>query len=127
MRGSCLCGQVSYEISGQPRSVVACHCTQCRKTSGHHVAATQVSDLDLAVEGLEKITWYQSSPTAKRAFCKTCGSQLFWTELGSGKTSVMAGTLDGITGLTLDRQLFEEDKGDYYQLPDVLGVDQSTL
>lgn len=127
MQGSCLCGQISCVISGQPRSVVACHCTQCRKSSGHHVAATQVSNADLKVEGLETLTWYQSSSTAKRGFCKTCGSQLFWTELGSGKTSVMAGTLDGVTGLTLDRQLFEEDKGDYYLLPDAQVVDQSTL
>ncbi|MES0881573.1 GFA family protein [Roseibium sp. SCP14] len=127
MRGSCLCGQVSYEILSTPRQVVGCHCNQCRKSSGHYVAATQAPKEQLKIQGLSNITWYQSSETAKRGFCSTCGSQLFWTETGSENISVMAGTLDGPTGLTMDRQLYPETKGDYYPLPDAKTVDQSTL
>ncbi|WP_442475962.1 GFA family protein [Roseovarius litorisediminis] len=41
MRGSCQCGAVRYEVAGPLRQVVGCHCSQCRKTSGHYVAATQ--------------------------------------------------------------------------------------
>jgi hypothetical protein len=127
MQGSCLCGAVHYQVLGRMRSVVACHCTQCRKTSGHYVAATQVRKEDLQIEGGDNLSWYQSSATARRAFCKTCGSQLFWTELSSDDVSIMAGTLDGATGLTMDRQIFGDAKGDYYALPDVETVDQSTL
>ena len=127
MRGSCLCGAVTYEAASEPRSVVGCHCTQCRKTSGHHVAATQVRKDDLVVRGDEYITWYRSSATAQRAFCRICGSQLFWTEIGSENISIMAGTLDGPTGLRMDRQLYPEDKGDYYDLPDVEVVEQQSL
>ncbi|MGB5869931.1 MAG: GFA family protein [Albidovulum sp.] len=127
MQGSCLCGAVHYQVLGRMRSVVACHCTQCRKTSGHYVAATQVRKEDLQIEGGDNLSWYQSSATARRAFCKTCGSQLFWTELSSDDVSIMAGTLDGATGLTMDRQIFGDAKGDYYALPDVKTVDQSTL
>ncbi len=127
MRGSCLCGKVHYQINGKARSVVACHCIQCRKTSGHHVAATQVEQLNLSVQGVEEITWYQSSETAERGFCRTCGSQLFWKEFASTRISVMAGTLDGETGLVMDRQLFTDSKGDYYRLPNVEPVDQSAL
>ncbi|MEM9634891.1 MAG: GFA family protein [Pseudomonadota bacterium] len=127
MRGSCLCGRVNYEILCTPRQVVGCHCNQCRKSSGHYVAATQAPREMLKIEGLSNITWFQSSETARRGFCSTCGSQLFWTELGSDNVSVMAGTLDGTTGLTMDRQLYPETKGDYYPLPDVKTVDQSTL
>ena len=39
-RGSCLCGAVRYIVRGELRHVVGCHCGQCRKTSGHYVAAT---------------------------------------------------------------------------------------
>jgi hypothetical protein len=113
MRGSCLCGEVKYSVKGNPRSVVACHCTQCRKTSGHYVAATQVYSKHLEIEGIANVRWYRSSALAKRGFCKTCGCQLFWTELSSKFTSVMAGTIDGDTGLRMDRQLFPELKGDY--------------
>lgn len=127
MRGSCLCGEVTYQIHGQPRSVVACHCTQCRKTSGHYVAATQVKSDHLEIQGLSNVTWYKSSEHAKRGFCKTCGSQLFWTEPATSETSVMAGTIDGETGLCMDRQIHSDTKGDYYLLPKVEGVDQSSL
>lgn len=118
MQGSCLCGKVSYQISGKVRSVVACHCTQCRKTSGHYVAATQAARDTLEISGADHLTWYVSSQTAKRAFCSTCGSQMFWTALGTDTISIMAGTLDGPTGLRLDRQICIADKGDYYDLPD---------
>lgn len=127
MHGSCLCGAVTYEVQGQPRSVVACHCTQCRKTSGHYVAATQVASDALAIKGRENLTWFKSSANAQRGFCKTCGSQLFWTANDSGKTSIMAGTLDGDTGLQMDRQLYPASKGDYYDLPHCPSVDQSSL
>ncbi|HGG64526.1 MAG TPA: GFA family protein, partial [Rhodobacteraceae bacterium] len=36
--GGCLCGAVTYVVNGPLRDVIACHCTQCRKSSGHHVA-----------------------------------------------------------------------------------------
>jgi hypothetical protein len=127
VRGSCLCGKISYKILANPRPVVGCHCVQCRKTSGHYVAATQIENKLLEIEGISNLTWFQSSATAKRGFCKTCGSQLFWTEVGSNKTSVMAGTIDGVTGLVMNRQLYSEVKGDYYELPSVKVVDQSTL
>lgn len=127
MHGSCLCGEVKYTISGQARPVVACHCTQCRKTSGHYVAGTQIRKENLEIQGEDSLKWYQSSATAKRAFCQICGSQLFWTEFGSANMSVMAGTLDGPTGLKMDRQICIDTKGDYYDLPNIEVVDQSSL
>ncbi|PJI93064.1 hypothetical protein BC777_1932 [Yoonia maricola] len=127
MRGGCLCGAVNYQVSGQVRSVVACHCTQCRKASGHYVAATQVRLECLEIQGNDHLKWYHSSATAKRAFCKICGSQLFWAELESADISIMAGSLDNPTGLQLDRQICTDTKGDYYALPHVKIVDQSSL
>ena len=127
MRGSCLCGQVRYRVNGRLRSVVGCHCSQCRKASGHYVAATQARMADVVIEGGDNITWFRSSPEAKRGFCKICGSQLFWTRLDSDRISLMAGTLDGETGLTMDRQIHVETKGDYYALPDARTIDQQSL
>jgi hypothetical protein len=127
MQGSCLCGAVQYKVQGTLRSVVACHCNQCRKTSGHYVAATQTLTENLKVEGTSNLTWYASSSQAQRGFCKTCGSQLFWRENDSPHTSIMAGTIDGDTKLAMDRQLYPQSKGDYYALPEIASVDQSTL
>lgn len=118
MRGSCLCGNVSFVIDGDARPVVACHCTQCRKTSGHFVAATQVDVDKLHVEDGGSLTWFDSSAEAKRGFCGNCGSQLFWKMHSEDRISIMAGSLDGDTGLTIAKHIFTDTKGDYYPLPD---------
>ncbi|WP_420410720.1 GFA family protein [Roseibium sp.] len=117
MKGSCLCGCVSYEVTGPLRPVIACHCIQCRKTSGHFVAASQAAKGDLHITGSEHLTWFRSSETAKRGFCAVCGSQMFWEPDGKGVVSIMAGTLDGATGLHIDSHIYCESKGDYYELP----------
>lgn len=65
------------------------------------------------------MTWYKSSETARRGFCGTCGSNLFWD--GTGKNlSIFAGTLDGKTGLKMIGHIFCADKGDYYEIGDGL-------
>ena len=127
MKGSCLCGKVRYELTSQPRSVVACHCTQCRKTSGHYVAATQIDRDSLELQGSENITWFRSSEEAVRGFCSFCGSQLFWMIENSTTISIMAGSLDRPTGLVMDRQIHSSSKGDYYSLPNCQKVTQSSL
>ncbi len=117
MRGSCLCGAVSYRVSGPLRPVVACHCVQCRKTSGHFVAATSAAREAIEITG--EVAWYRSSETARRGFCPVCGSSLFWDGPGS-HLSIMAGTLEAPTGLTLAGHIFCADKGDYYEIADDL-------
>lgn len=113
--GSCLCGAVSYRISGPLRPVIACHCVQCRKTSGHYVAATSVARDQIDIGGA--VSWYMSSSTARRGFCGTCGSNLFWDGAGLN-ISIHAGSLDGETGLALAGHIFCADKGDYYEIGD---------
>ena len=118
--GGCLCGAVKYFVTGAMRPVVACHCQQCRKTTGHHVAATSAKRDAITING--PVTWYKSSATAQRGFCGTCGSNLFWDGPGQN-LSIMAGTLNGPTGLTLAGHIFCADKGDYYEIAD--GTPQS--
>ncbi len=127
MRGSCECGAVTYVLSGPLRPVVGCHCAQCRKTSGHYVAATQSAADDFTLTQDVGLKWYRSSPTAQRGFCGTCGSSLFWREDGTDHISIMAGTIDGPTCLTMDRHIHADTKGDYYDLPGGDVVDQSAL
>ncbi len=115
--GSCLCGGVSYEIVGALRDIVACHCVQCRKTSGHHVAATRAEAKDLTIHAAETLTWFSSSQGAERGFCNRCGGNLFWRRVGGDKVSIMAGTLDDPVGLPFNRHIFAKYKADYYDLP----------
>ena len=122
-QGSCLCGAVTYRVSGPLRPVVACHCVQCRKTSGNFVTATQALASDTEIFG-DVLVWFRSSETAERGFCGRCGSNLFWRLIGDSKISIFAGTIDGDTGLALAGQLYPESKGDYYNLPDVPVIKQ---
>ena len=115
-RGSCNCGAVTYEAAGELRAVVACHCSQCRKQSGHYFAATNVADENLKISGEDNLTWYQSSENAKRGFCKHCGSAMFWKKRQDDHVSVLAGSIDGPTGLKIGKHIFVEDKGDYYEI-----------
>lgn len=115
--GGCLCGAVRFEAQGPLRPVIACHCAQCRKSSGHHVAATSVARDALHVQG--EVTWYQSSERARRGFCGICGSNLFWDGPGPNM-SIFAGTLEAPTGLQLVGHIYCKDKGDYYEINDGL-------
>ena len=116
LKGSCLCGSVTYTAEGEIGHPAACHCNQCRKTSGHVWAAGHVADGGLTVQG--DVRWFQSSPKAKRGFCPTCGSALFWKHDDDTTTSFSAGSIDGPSGLTLRQHIFTATKGDYYTITD---------
>jgi hypothetical protein len=117
--GGCLCGAVRYRVDGPLDPVVACHCTQCRRSSGHHAAATGARREDIAIEG--EVAWYESTPgTIRRGFCPVCGSNLFWDRMASPKLDIWAGTIDGATGLRLVGHIYVADKGDYYAIADGL-------
>ena len=119
-RGGCLCGAVRYEAEGPLRGVIACHCSQCRKTSGHFVAATQLPSENLRLVESATLRWYRSSQSAERGFCGRCGGNLFWRETvpASKFTSIMAGTLDTPTGLRIMQHIYTADKSDYYDIDD---------
>ena len=118
--GRCLCGGVRYHVTGELRGIVACHCSQCRRTSGHHVAATTAPSANITLTASASLIWYRSSNSAERGFCNVCGGNLFWREADSGMTSIMAGTLDTPTGLSVEKHIFVRDKSDYYALADDL-------
>ena len=52
--GSCLCGAVRFKTRGPLRGVIYCHCSQCRKQSGHFYAATNVADENITIAGTDK-------------------------------------------------------------------------
>ena len=111
-----MCGSVRYEINGDCREVVACHCNECRKSSGHFTAATATLPENLKIVSGNGLKWYRSSSTAQRGFCANCGSTLFWKPDSGDRISIYAGTIDGPTGLTLGSHIFVEEKGDYYEI-----------
>ena len=118
--GSCLCGAVKFQVEGELNAPDACHCTQCRKVSGHYWAATEVPRSALKVEGEFNVAWFRSSDKVQRGFCSTCGATLFWDPIEKDNISVSMGAFDGPTGARLANHIFVADKGDYYEIKDGL-------
>lgn len=116
--GRCLCGAVRFEADAVARDPVACHCSQCRRQSGHVWASVPVAGGALRIAG--EPHWFEASPEARRGFCPTCGSVLFWQARGADEVSVAMGALDAPTALRLARHIFVESKGDYYEIGDGL-------
>lgn len=103
MRGSCHCGAVRYETTGEPIATSFCHCSQCRRMSGGLWATADMRREDVAIHGT--VRWFRATERARRGFCPTCGAFLFWEARGSGEIAVALGAVDGPTGLTLTRHL----------------------
>ena len=123
-KGSCLCGNVSFEISGDLGAPDACHCSQCRKASGHYWASTDVPETALMVHGADNVTWFKSSEKVRRGFCATCGSNLFWDPIHHDSIAIAMGAFEQPTNVKLAVHIFVKDKGDYYDISD--GLPQNT-
>ena len=118
--GGCLCGAVRYQVHGQLRPVVYCHCSQCRKTSGNFVGATACKAEHLLMLADETLCWYDSSDEADRGFCARCGSNLFYRPAHGRHVAIFAGTIDLPTGLKAARHIFVDSAADYITLGDGL-------
>lgn len=119
-KGSCLCGAVRFEVAGELKPPDACHCTQCRKSSGHVFASTDIARAAVTISGGENLTWYRSSQKVRRGFCSTCGSPLFWDPLERDWMGIAMGAFDKPTGTHLAIHVHVADKGDYYDIHDPL-------
>ena len=122
--GGCLCGGVRYAIDTRPEPISFCHCAQCRRQHSHVGAYTALPRAALRLLSQDTLTWYASSDRARRGFCVRCGAGLFWEMLeqapadGGPRITVTAGSLDDATGLWVERHIFVDDKGGYYDIGD---------
>jgi hypothetical protein len=119
--GRCLCGAVSYEVSGPLRDVLVCHCEECRRWHGHASATSAAKRGDLVIKEGSALSWIESPHSdarARRGFCAQCGSSLFWDAPGRETVSIAAGTLDGQTGLRMASHWYVSQAADYYDIPE---------
>jgi hypothetical protein len=99
-------------------AVTVCHCSQCRRTSGHLWASTYAPFDALKFSADDGLEWYSSSSRAARGFCRNCGSSLFYRTNGEAGVAIAAGCLDQTAGLRVGKHIFVADKGDYYEISD---------
>ena len=102
----------------------ACHCSQCRKHSGHFFASTDVPRTALTIQGADNLKWFHSSAKVRRGFCSTCGSSLFWDPIHKDWIGIAMGAFDLPTETRLKVHIYVADKGDYYDIADGLPQNQ---
>ncbi len=111
--GACMCGAVKFTAYTMSKSAGACHCKMCRRWSGGPNMTIDCGS-DVSFESEENIGRYKSSEWAERAFCKICGSNLFWRMLDTNQYIISAGLLDDESVLTFDHQIYVDHKPAYY-------------
>lgn len=116
--GSCLCGQVTYEIE-EPFSILQyCHCSRCRKFTG----SAHGSNLFVPPD---QFKWTNGEQLIKRfelndaryfatCFCSECGSSLPWAVQGGKNIVVTAGTLDEDPGIRPGWNLFWKSRASWF-------------
>ena len=77
--GSCLCGGVQFEVTGDLAPIQVCHCSQCRKAHGTPFATNMPIPASTFVltRGRELLKDFESSPGKVRYFCGRCGSPIY--------------------------------------------------
>ena len=123
--GGCQCGAIRYEVIGEPRLVVVCHCTDCQRQSGSAFGMTMVVDeADFRVIHGEPKTFASKSDTGRAklgAFCPDCGTRIYHKpEWRRGKVSVKPGTLDDASWLRPQVHIWTSSKQGWIIIPEGL-------
>lgn len=111
--GSCLCGKVKLSVPFANTDFSACHCQTCRKWSAGPLMTLAHSG-DLTIEGQENVTHFNSSQWAERAFCKECGSHLYYHLKGTQNYYIAAWIFDDIKELKFTAEVFIDKKPTCY-------------
>ena len=124
VRGSCLCGDVSFEVSLPFEAFVNCHCSRCRKATGtaHAVNAVVLPDAFRWLSGEGSVARYDLASAASFAtsFCKTCGSPLPHATRSGRQIIVPAGSFDEPLNTVPNRHAHWQSRADWYQHGDQL-------
>jgi hypothetical protein len=97
IRGGCLCGAVTFEVTPPTKWCAHCHCTLCRRAHGAPVVTWfGVSSENFRLVSGAELKWHRSSPGARRGFCQCCGSPLFFEgERWPGEVHVARASVPG--------------------------------
>jgi len=116
--GSCLCGEVGYDISGEPMRFYHCHCERCRKATGTGHAS------NLLMTPVTSINWTKGEsllgrykvPEAERfynCFCTKCGSPMPRIVPELDAVLIPAGSLDSEPPIQPQGRIFWDSRADW--------------
>jgi hypothetical protein len=123
LTGGCQCGKIRYEITGTPKALVVCHCTDCQRQSGSAFGMTlPVNEADFRMTKGEVKTYASTSAAGRGklgAFCPDCGTRIYHKpEWRKGTVSVKPGTLDDTSWLKPEMHLWTSSKQGWVTIPE---------
>lgn len=123
LRGSCLCGAVTYTLDGAPLLMENCHCSMCRKAHGSaYTTFLKIARKDFRfTQGEDHVARYRSSAGVTRSFCRECGGRLLFDwEQATEHLWLAAGGLDDDPGMTPSIHIFVGSQAGWVQIDDDL-------
>ena len=123
LTGRCLCGAVRFEILPPTKWCAHCHCSLCRRAHGAaFVTWFGVERAQFAMtSGEEQLVWFHSSPPARRGFCSSCGSTLFFeSERWPGEIHIALAHMEGAIDRPPAAHVFYDTHVDWVELGDEL-------
>lgn len=122
IHGSCLCGQVRFELANAPQFINHCHCSMCRKAHGAAFGSFLHADASgfRWLAGQSLVEGYRSSPGNVRAFCRVCGSNLPVLEEEDAHVVIPAGSLDDDPGVRPVVHIHTASKAPWFEITDGL-------
>ncbi len=96
--GQCFCGEVQFELSGDPLAMGYCHCESCRHWSAAPVNAFTLWNPETLriTHGATDVGTYNRTPRSDRKWCTKCGGHLFTNHPQLKVVDVYAAMLPGL-------------------------------
>lgn len=114
IKGSCLCGGVEFN-TGPMDHMDVCHCTTCQRWTGSSFVGADYKSGDVVFTKDGTLKWFESSDWAKRGFCGTCGSSLFYRlKADPDFWAICSGALDVPEGIEIGKEIFVDEKPYFY-------------
>lgn len=122
LSGSCLCGDIQYEITGSLGPIGHCHCRTCRKAHAAAVATTARVDRSKFrwSRGEDRVATFESTPGKKRYFCPRCGSHLIAAWDDAPNVIVRVGSLDSDPGARPVVHIWTSHGAPWHEITDTL-------
>lgn len=122
-KGSCLCGKIHIEINTTIDSIIHCHCSLCRKSTGTAFATNGFVNKKHfnIVLGNELLSKFEFKEGRNRYFCQCCGSPIFSeNSQDSSRIRVRLGLLSSEIKERPISHNFVTSKANWYDLDDSL-------
>ena len=108
--GGCFCGQVRFELAGEPIFACHCHCESCRRAAGAAFVTWVSFPRDGLIMKSGTISEYRSSPGVQRGHCSICGTTLTYSSAKRpDEIDIAFSTLDDTTGIEPEAHIWVQD------------------